>query len=181
MAASGATQFPNRGGGALKFDQSRENKNLRFYHSGSSDGGAERGELNLGGLDRGESDADFLIHYSNRFLSFNSHNMQSFGARRCLSPSPRSTLALCSIRALMKQLSAVKTSRRHSCCKNAGPRVPLKKKKKTPHTGAQMERHMYAHATHADSRPQGQETFPRRGEASGCLFEEGKRSSARST
>lgn len=65
MAASGATQFPNKGGGgggggALKFDQRRENKNLRFYHGGFSDGGRERGELNLGGLDHGESDADFF-------------------------------------------------------------------------------------------------------------------------
>lgn len=141
--------------------------------------GAERGKLNLGGLDRGESDADFLINYSNRSLSFNSHNIQSFGAKPCLSPSPRSTLALCSIRTLTKQLSAVKTSRRHSCCKNAGPRVPLEEE--NPHIGAQMERHMYAHATHADSRPQGQETFPRQGEASGCFFKEGKGSSAPDT
>lgn len=115
--------------------------------------GAERGELNLGGLDRGESDADFLIHYSNRFLSFNSHNTQSFGAKPCLSPSPRSTLALCSIRALMKQLSAVKTSRRHSCCKNAGPRVPPKRKEKTPPAHRRADGETYVRARNTCRQP----------------------------
>lgn len=113
----------------------------------ASQTGAERGELNLGGLDRGESGADFFIHYSNRFLSFNSHNIQSFGAKPCLSPSLRSTLALCSIRALMKQPSAVKTSRRHSCCKNAGPRVPLKEKKTPAHRRADGKTYVRARNT----------------------------------